>query len=109
MSSIILSKKSALVAFNASRTKLAKLPMLLKYVQANMDDNDFVIEAEFGGRAMSLNQSNVLRVYDKLTREERKAHLEQIALYMMMRYGSFTVEERARDENSRGIVIRVRG
>jgi hypothetical protein len=108
MSSMV-SNKSALGAFNASRSKLAKLPSLLRYVQANMDDNDFVIDAEFGGREMSPNQANVLRVYDKLTREERRAHFEQIALYMMMRYGTFTVEQCARDDNSRGIFIRVRG
>ena len=102
------SKKSCpLSAFNASRSKLGKLPMLLKYVSKNMEQCDFVVQTEFDGD-MCETQLDVLRVFDKLSRSERRDRFNTIALYLLMRYKVFTVEQRKRGENSAGITILVR-
>ena len=101
-------KKSAVRAFNDSSNKLGKLPSLVKYIAANMEKNDYVIEIHSEAE-VSPSQWRVIRCFYGLTREERRAHFGEIAMYMFMRYEGFSVEESARDEqHSKGINIRIK-
>ena len=101
-------KHNPLIAFNESKSKLGKLPQLVKYVSKNCESTDFFVEIELPD---SFSDSNlrVLKCYSDLTREERIEQFQEFALYCFMRYSTFGVSEKPRENiSSNGIIVRMR-
>ena len=101
-------KHNPLIAFNESKSKLGKLPQLVKYVSKNCESTDFFVEIELPD---SFSDSNlrVLKCYSELTREEKLEQFQQFALYCFMRYSGFEITEKPREDvESSGISVKMR-
>ena len=101
-------RHNPVIAFNAAKSKLGKLQQLVKYVASNCESTDFFVELELP-HDFSDSNLRVLKCFGDLTREERLEQFQQFALYCFMRYSTFGISEKPREDvSSNGIIVRIR-
>jgi hypothetical protein len=101
-------RDSPVIAFNAAKSKLGKLPQLVKYVASNCVNTDFFVELELPDDFSDSNL-RVLKCFSDLPREKRLEQFQRFALYCFMRFSTFGISEKPREDiESNGIIVKLR-
>ena len=102
------SRKNPVEVFNGSSSKLSKLPGLIEYVSAALDQSDFIIILGDGEPIeMSPAQFEVIRSVYRTPRKEIKIAVRRLCLYFLMRYDDFNIQETALTDSLSGLRVRL--